>query len=430
MAIDSENDFSNILLDDSVSNNSSLDRNPLYEMNNRHNKSTITHPKPTLYCVVCGDHAFGYNFDAISCESCKAFFRRNALRPPNDLKCRGNGHCEVTVEKRKRCKKCRLDKCFRMGMRKEWILSEQDKQRKRNKIEQNRRQRQTNVGILGRRRRYIKHLKFFEESSSIDEVHPSITNNIPQMNESDWSRIHQVQYAYSQATSLNRVIGVPLYPATQPIHSTLELIRIPTYLASIRLITFMKKIPEFDLFNPEDRVTLVKHNLLAVVFMHVVLLYNPLADSYHEHDTEDPIFQGKDWIEILGEEFYHEVTDVATKLIEIFQYDRVIVKIFLLLILFTKGFCGYDIAHEPSLKNYFIVFNTQNLYLESLYKYCLHHYGIRKTITLFSRSLNQILAIQRLAVHLKDFVHNHINASQLSPLMQSVLQLPNSNPSV
>ncbi len=29
-------------------------------------------------CGVCGDRALGYNFDAISCESCKAFFRRNA----------------------------------------------------------------------------------------------------------------------------------------------------------------------------------------------------------------------------------------------------------------------------------------------------------------------------------------------------------------
>lgn len=31
-------------------------------------------------CVVCGDKALGFNFDAVTCESCKAFFRRNALK--------------------------------------------------------------------------------------------------------------------------------------------------------------------------------------------------------------------------------------------------------------------------------------------------------------------------------------------------------------
>ncbi len=40
--------------------------------------------KPTvesnLICGVCGAPANGYNFDQITCESCKAFFRRNALR--------------------------------------------------------------------------------------------------------------------------------------------------------------------------------------------------------------------------------------------------------------------------------------------------------------------------------------------------------------
>lgn len=34
--------------------------------------------KEDKLCGVCGDRALGYNFDAISCESCKAFFRRNA----------------------------------------------------------------------------------------------------------------------------------------------------------------------------------------------------------------------------------------------------------------------------------------------------------------------------------------------------------------
>lgn len=31
-------------------------------------------------CLVCGDKALGYNFNAMSCESCKAFFRRNAFK--------------------------------------------------------------------------------------------------------------------------------------------------------------------------------------------------------------------------------------------------------------------------------------------------------------------------------------------------------------
>lgn len=31
-------------------------------------------------CGVCGDRALGCNFNAITCESCKAFFRRNALK--------------------------------------------------------------------------------------------------------------------------------------------------------------------------------------------------------------------------------------------------------------------------------------------------------------------------------------------------------------
>jgi len=43
----------------------------------RHVKST---QKQDKLCVVCGAKALGCNFDAVSCESCKAFFRRNAFK--------------------------------------------------------------------------------------------------------------------------------------------------------------------------------------------------------------------------------------------------------------------------------------------------------------------------------------------------------------
>lgn len=42
--------------------------------------------KDDKLCRVCGDRALGCNFDAISCESCKAFFRRNALKEKVSLK--------------------------------------------------------------------------------------------------------------------------------------------------------------------------------------------------------------------------------------------------------------------------------------------------------------------------------------------------------
>ncbi|KAG7200812.1 hypothetical protein KM043_003183 [Ampulex compressa] len=88
-------------------------------------------------CGVCGDRALGYNFNAVSCESCKAFFRRNALKN-KDFRCPFTDNCNITPVTRRFCQKCRLDKCFSIGMRKEYIMSEEDKVLKRQKIEQNR----------------------------------------------------------------------------------------------------------------------------------------------------------------------------------------------------------------------------------------------------------------------------------------------------
>ncbi|GIX94732.1 nuclear hormone receptor HR96 [Caerostris extrusa] len=52
-------------------------------------------------CGVCGDLALGSNFNAITCESCKAFFRRNALKT-KEFKCPFENNCKVDMKKKRR----------------------------------------------------------------------------------------------------------------------------------------------------------------------------------------------------------------------------------------------------------------------------------------------------------------------------------------
>ena len=39
---------------------------------------------------------------------------------------------------RRKCQRCRLERCFKMGMRKEFLLSDEEKQRRRKRLEQSR----------------------------------------------------------------------------------------------------------------------------------------------------------------------------------------------------------------------------------------------------------------------------------------------------
>jgi len=50
--------------------------------NKRSKGAKISKKLIDLICVICGDHAIGFNYDLLTCASCKAFFRRNAQYNP------------------------------------------------------------------------------------------------------------------------------------------------------------------------------------------------------------------------------------------------------------------------------------------------------------------------------------------------------------
>lgn len=69
-------------------------------------------------CLVCEDMATGRHYGVISCEGCKGFFKRS-IRKSMRYSCRDGGDCPIDRLQRNRCRRCRLNKCLKMGMKKE-----------------------------------------------------------------------------------------------------------------------------------------------------------------------------------------------------------------------------------------------------------------------------------------------------------------------
>ena len=76
-------------------------------------------------CAICGDRATGKHYGAPSCDGCKGFFRRS-VRKNKDYHCRFSRNCEVNKDGRNKCRRCRLNKCFRAGMKKCAVQNERD----------------------------------------------------------------------------------------------------------------------------------------------------------------------------------------------------------------------------------------------------------------------------------------------------------------
>nr|XP_005986346.1 PREDICTED: vitamin D3 receptor isoform X2 [Latimeria chalumnae] len=84
-------------------------------------------------CGVCGDKATGFHFNAMTCEGCKGFFRRSMKRKAV-FTCPFNGNCTITKDNRRHCQACRLKRCTSIGMMKEFILTDEEVQRKKDMI--------------------------------------------------------------------------------------------------------------------------------------------------------------------------------------------------------------------------------------------------------------------------------------------------------
>lgn len=342
-------------------------------------------------CYVCGAKAHGYNFDQITCESCKAFFRRNALKSMDKFRCRNNNNCVITSATRKRCKRCRLTKCFKVGMRKEWILTEEEKRLKRRKIERNRllKEQAQGVGRQPNHGSFEAHYRTNSSSSSIVEYSPSSSNNSQRSasNKSNDSRVLPLPFICMQRSADQQLFErqrcmlrqltegyqtlCQQYPQpnkfahrnmhiaqTNNMDTKLmlvkELTRELTQMTTSRLLNYFTLIPEFNLLAETERKSILFKNMLTVFMFHGALTYNPDNDTFVDRTTADEPYDAKYLLFVYGSRVYHTFISLARGLTnatyqspgdkEADERSHTLFLLLMIVLLFSNGFeSGFDI---------------------------------------------------------------------------------------
>ncbi|XP_024287198.1 androgen receptor [Oncorhynchus tshawytscha] len=70
---------------------------------------------PQRTCLICAEEASGCHYGALTCGSCKVFFKRAAEGKQKYL-CASRNDCTIDKLRRKNCPSCRLRRCFEAGM--------------------------------------------------------------------------------------------------------------------------------------------------------------------------------------------------------------------------------------------------------------------------------------------------------------------------
>ncbi|CAF3732036.1 unnamed protein product [Rotaria magnacalcarata] len=342
-------------------------------------------------CYVCGAKAHGYNFDQITCESCKAFFRRNALKSMDKFRCRNNNNCLVISTTRKRCKRCRLTKCFKVGMRKEWILTEEEKRSKRKKIERNRlikqqeqlanyqRQQQNKNLMYSNTQRNISSSSITKRSSSSKSQRlvskttyelpnlpvPLICMHRPsdqQMYQSQLCLLKQLSDGYqlisqqypqpSKFSYRNALISQTIDMETKLL-LVKDLTRDLTQMTTSRLLNYFSLIPEFQLLTDLEKKSILIKNMLSVFMFHGALTYNAQSDVFVDRTTADQPYDAKYILLVYGAKVYNNFIALAHELAsltyqsptdtELDERSHTLFLLLMIVLLFSNGFdSGFD----------------------------------------------------------------------------------------
>ncbi|XP_043867302.1 ecdysone receptor isoform X5 [Drosophila mojavensis] len=265
-------------------------------------------PAPRLQeelCLVCGDRASGYHYNALTCEGCKGFFRRSVTKNAHYC-CKFGRACEMDMYMRRKCQECRLKKCLAVGMRPECVVPEnQCAMKRREKKAQKEKDKVSSspssqhsaggpAGALHGTHDYVKK-EILDLMTCEPPQHATIpllpddilaecqARNIPPLTFNQLAVIYKLiwyQDGYEQPSEedLKRIMSQPDENESQTDVSFRHITEI-TILTVQLIVEFAKGLPAFTKIPQEDQITLLKACSSEVMMLRMARRYDHSSDS-------------------------------------------------------------------------------------------------------------------------------------------------------
>ncbi|XP_033619750.1 bile acid receptor isoform X4 [Fukomys damarensis] len=226
-------------------------------------------------CVVCGDRASGYHYNALTCEGCKGFFRRSITKNAV-YKCKNGGNCVMDMYMRRKCQECRLRKCKDMGMLAECLLTEIQckSKRLRKNVKQHAAQATDEDGEGRDLRQVTSTTKPCREKTELTSDQQNL--------------LRYIMDSYSKQKMPQEITNKMLKEEFSAEENFLILTEMATSHVQI-LVEFTKKLPGFQTLDHEDQIALLKGSAVEAMFLRSAEIFSRKLPAGHVDLLEERI---------------------------------------------------------------------------------------------------------------------------------------------
>ncbi|XP_054153123.1 nuclear hormone receptor HR96-like isoform X2 [Oppia nitens] len=416
-------------------------------------------------CLVCGDKAIGNNFDALSCESCKAFFRRNAIKT-KELKCHFDDNCHIDVLTRRFCKKCRLRKCFDIGMKKDWILSSEEKKERKKKIETNKKRRKHSISsgintsdsstssvtspesgsIVPFNDDFdLNHIKALEIPDSFGDIELDDNNSDEENSDEISDLVYQKaaeleftvlpiarpftdsRYAFNElegnklaelfnATTffIDPKVPVTSQAMTQQDMNKILCNKVEDYI--LKVIKMSKMLSSFNNICENDKISLIKFGAMDLVYIRQVSIFDAETKQWkYVMDNQNSVLLSLDMMKELPKKIFSKYKRFFLKISKEWETDPVILDLLTAIVLFDPN--------RPRLQNKELIKLQQYIYMHLLQRYLQLRYQSESDSKLkFLKLLNTLIDLNVLGQTKRENVKKK-DPNIMSPLMKEIFEV-------